>query len=409
MASAVLVLNVGSSSLKFALHRAGKDLPLLLRGQISGIGGSNATLAIEPENGEAAREDLGRMDQPAALRAFTARLDALLGQVRLVGIGHRVVHGGDLFQQPTLVNEDTLTRLDALTALAPLHQPHNIAGLRALFRQYPGVPQVACFDTAFHCTVPETERLFALPRELIKSGIRRYGFHGLSYEFIAEALPGLLGDRAWTRTIVAHLGRGASLCALRKGKSVATTMSFSPLDGLPMGTRCGALDPSVALFLHRTLGMSIDEIEVLLNERSGLLGVSGISSEMHILLDDPHPTARQAVDLFVLRTIQAIGAMAATLSGVDALVFTGGIGEHSALLRGRIVDGCQWLGLRLDRSANAGNGPCISSPDSPVSAWVIPTNEERVIARHTLRLLASSSAVKVPPMEDRHHADREHR
>jgi acetate kinase len=304
-----------------------------------------------------------------------------------VGVGHRVVHGGPRFAGPTIVTPEVLAELTGLTPLAPLHQPYNLAAIEAVFARLPGVPQVACFDTSFHRGQPAVAELVPLPRELRQAGIQRYGFHGLSYEYIASVLPQVAPQIAGGRVIVAHLGSGASLCALRAGKSIDSTLGFTALDGLCMGTRPGALDPGVVLHLFQGLKLSAAEVETILYKKSGLAGISGISNDMRDLLGRSEPEARLAVDYFVYRAAREIGAMAAALKGVDALVFTAGIGENSAEIRRRICEDSAWLGIALDQAANAAGGPRITTEASRVSAWVIPTNEELMIARHMSRLL----------------------
>ena len=303
--------------------------------------------------------------------------------------GHRVVHGGMLFDQPVLIDEQIITRLLQLVPLAPLHQPDSLAGINALRRLRPDLPQVACFDTSFHRTMPDEEQIYALPAHLTDQGIRRYGFHGLSYEYIAHILPDHLGDRATGRIVVAHLGNGASLCALQQGKSIATTMGFTPLEGLPMGTRCGNLDPAVLLYLMREQHMDRDTLTDLLHRHAGLLGVSGISADMRTLLASSDPGAKQAVDLFVWQVCRQLGAMAAVMEGMDGLVFTAGIGEHASQIRARICARLKWLSIELDESANQANTTCISTANSHTPVLVLPTDEEIVIARHTLRLIAA--------------------
>ncbi len=394
MNDAVLVLNAGSSSIKFALHRVALgQTSVLLRGIVEEIGGTSRLRLIQG-NGQGQRQNPVPFP-PAAThaQALAGLLDWLaphLAGVRLLGAGHRVVHGGSRYMGPTRVDAEVLTYLDTLVPIDPLHQPHNLAGIRALLRVRPDLPQVACFDTAFHHTLPPVARHFALPRALTEAGVLRYGFHGLSYHYIAEALPRYLGAAAEARVIVAHLGNGASLCALRARQSVETTMSFTPLDGLPMGTRCGAVDPALPLYLMRERGMDADAVSDLLHRQSGLLGMSGISSDMRTLLESQDPRAAEAVAHFVYRVAQAVGALAMSLGGLDALVFTAGIGEHAAPVRAAICQRCAWLGLDLDDRANAAHGPRISTPRSAVSAWVIPTDEEALIARQTLELLGAA-------------------
>ena len=354
-----LVLNAGSSSLKFAVFaRSGGSWREDTHGQIEGSG-------------------------TAALAELGAGLRARLGGARIVGIGHRVVHGGSRYTAPAVVTERVLEDLRALVPLAPLHQPHNLAPIEAFREQLPGVPQVACFDTSFHRGQPAVAELVPLPRRIRDAGVQRYGFHGLSYEYIASVLPQVAPEIADGRVIVAHLGNGASLCALRARKSVDCSFGFTALDGLCMGTRPGAVDPGVILYLFQTLGLSAREVETMLYEQSGLLGISGVSNDMRTLLASEEPAARLAVDYFVYGAAKEIGAFAAVLGGVDALVFTAGIGESSVEIRRRICAASAWLGVELDAGANARHGPRISSAASRVAAWVVPTNEELMIARHT--------------------------
>ncbi len=387
MTARLLVLNAGSSSLKFGLyHVAGGQVDARLRGNIEEIGGASRLRLVQ--GGEGLPADFPPVASHAeALHALLVWLEPERVEANLLGVGHRVVHGGSRYTGPARVDAEMLAYLDDLTPIDPLHQPHNLAGIRAMLALRPDLPQVACFDTAFHHTLPPVARRFALPRELYDAGVRRYGFHGLSYAAIAERLPAYLGERADGRIIVAHLGNGASLCAFKARRSIETTMSFTPLDGLPMGTRCGAIDPAIPLYLQRALGMNAEAVSELLHRRSGLLGLSGIASDMRALLASAHPHAAEAVEHFVYRVAQAIGALAMSLEGFDALVFTAGIGEHAAAVREAICRRCAWLGLELDAVANAAHGPCISLPGSRVSAWVIPTDEEALIARQTLGVL----------------------
>lgn len=385
----LLVLNAGSSSLKLSVYRRKASWDLEARGRVEGIGtsprfsawdGAGAPLADEPLAGPV-------RDARTALDFATAWLRTGFRDARFVGVGHRVVHGGPRHTAPALVTPALLEELRALTPLAPLHQPHNLAAIEAIRDRLPGVPQVACFDTSFHRGQPAVAEVVPLPHELRRGGVQRYGFHGLSVEYVASVLPEVAPEIAQGRVIVAHLGNGASLCALAAGRSVDDTLGFTALDGLCMGTRPGALDPGIVLHLFQGLGLSAAEVETILYERSGLLGLSGISSDMRDLLASPEPSARLAVDYFVYRAAKEIGAMAAVLCGVDGLVFTAGIGENSAAIRARICAASAWLGLDLDPDANARGGPRISSAASRVSAWVIPTNEELMIARHSARVL----------------------
>ena len=306
----------------------------------------------------------------------------------MLAVGHRVVHGGEHFVAPVRVDADILERLAALSPLAPLHQPHNLAAIRAIASLQPHLPQVACFDTAFHATLPWVARTCALPARIRDAGVRRYGFHGLSYEYIASVLPARLGGLADARVVVAHLGNGASLCALRERRSVATTMGFTALDGLMMGTRCGSLDAGVVMYLQSTLGMSLAQVEHMLYEESGLLGVSGLSADMRTLEASDDPRAEAAIELFVHRISQELGALAAALGGLDALVFTAGIGEHSAGVRARVGAAAAWLGVAIDDDANRRHADRIDGARSRVSAHVIATDEELMLARHACAVLA---------------------
>jgi acetate kinase len=309
---------------------------------------------------------------------------------RIAAVGHRIVHGGADFVAPVRIDAAVLDALAKLEPLAPLHQPHNLAGVRAAMAAFEGVPQVACFDTAFHAVQPEVNRRFALPRALHDAGVRRYGFHGLSYESIVAQFVGIAPELAQRRVIVAHLGNGASMCGIVRGRSVATTMTFSPLDGLTMGTRCGHIDAAVVLYLMRSHGMSADQVEALLFRESGLLGISGVSSDMRALEASAEPAAAEAIGHFAEQVVQHMGSLAAALRGVDAIVFTGGIGENAAPLRERILEDCEWLGVNVDAAANRSGAARLTTAESPVSAWVLRTDEEAVIARHTANVLRSA-------------------
>ncbi len=386
-----LVLNAGSSSLKFCVfHRPpGERWQQGARGQIEGIG-TSPRLSVKDVDGKRLADeklDPSIRDGSAAIDSLAAWLRGWYGPSRILGIGHRVVHGGPNFTQPTVVNREILGKLRELVPLAPLHQPHNLAAIEAVFDRLPDVPQVACFDTSFHRGHSDVASLVPLPRDLCQAGVERYGFHGISYEYIASMLPEVAPEIAHGRVIVAHLGSGASLCALKDGKSIDTSMSFTAMDGLCMGTRPGSIDPGVVLYLFQNLKLSVKQVEDILYKKSGLLGISGISNDMRDLLDRSEPEARLAVDYFVYRAAKEIGALAAVLGGVDGLVFTAGIGENSAEIRRRVSESAAWLGVELDAEANAAKGPRISGPQSRVSAWVIPTNEELMIARHTGKLL----------------------
>ena len=325
-------------------------------------------------------------DGRSAIDALAGWLRSSYGGSRVLGVGHRVVHGGPRFAAPTIVTPEVFDELRQLVPLAPLHQPHNLAAIEAAVDRLPGVPQVACFDTSFHRGQPEVATVVPLPREIRESGVQRYGFHGLSYEYIASVLPEVAPEIAGGRVIVAHLGSGASLCAMRNRTSVDSTLGFTALDGICMGTRPGAVDPGVILHLFQTMGLSARDVETILYKKSGLIGISGISNDMRDLLGSD-PSARLAVDYFVYRAAKEVGALAAVLGGLDGLVFTAGIGENSPEIRRRICEACAWLGVELDGAANARREPRISTPGSRVSAWVIPTNEELMIARHTGTLL----------------------
>jgi len=396
-AKAILVLNAGSSSLKFSLfHWTQPDgLALVVRGQMDGLGAKPRWVATDGSGATVVQRELdpGEVrDAGDAAHLAAAWLQDHYRLEHVAVVGHRVVHGGAAFSQPVLVDEAVLAALESLVPLAPLHQPHNLAALRALRAWQPDLPQIACFDTAFHRTHPLRADLYALPRKFYDAGVRRYGFHGLSYEYLASVLPEVAPELAGARVIAAHLGNGASLCALEAGRSVDATMGFSTLDGIPMGTRPGAIDPGVLVFLLRQYNLTVNELETLLYRQSGLLGLSGVSHDMRLLLDSPLPEAALAIDYFVWRVAKEIGALAASLGGLDGLVFTAGIGENSTVLRARIVQATSWLGLELDPAANASAGPRISTPRSRVSAWVIPTNEELMIARHTLACLRQRQA-----------------
>jgi acetate kinase len=391
MADAILVLNAGSSSLKFSLYVVGAELAPQLRGQIEGLNTAPEFAATDAANAVVGRHawdpgtTLTHADAVAYLFDFLA---AELATHRLLAAGHRVVHGGIRCDRPARVDAELLDYLAALVPLAPLHQPHNLTPIRTILAAMPGLPQVACFDTSFHRAMPQVAQAYALPPAITDGGVRRYGFHGLSYEYIASALPRYDADAARGRAVVAHLGNGASMCAMQAGISVASTMGFTALEGLPMGTRSGALDPGVILYLIDALGMDARAIERLLYHESGLLGVSGLSSDMRTLLASAEPRARFAIELFCYRIGRELGSLAAALAGLDALVFTGGIGEYAAPVRERVLRAAAWLGVELDRDANARHGPRLSAPGSRVRAWALHTDEELMIARHTRALVA---------------------
>ena len=390
-----LVLNAGSSSLKFCVYRRG-DEPwgLECQGQIEGIGTAPRLSAKDGAGTRIVDERLddGVRDGRAAIDALAVWLRSRYAGSNVVAVGHRVVHGGSRFTTPTIVNREGLVELRTLIPLAPLHQPHNLAAIDAVSDRLPGVPQVACFDTSFHRGGLPVSEVVALPARISGSAIKRYGFHGLSYEYIASVLPDVAPEIAGGRVIVAHLGSGASLCAMKAGRSVDHTLGFTALDGLCMGTRPGALDPGVVLYLFQTLGLSAAEVEKILYKESGLLGISGVSNDMRDLLASNKPAARLAVDYFVYRIVKEIGALTAVLGGIDGIVFTAGIGERSAEIRRRVLEASSWLGIDADDDANQAHAIRISRSGSRVSAWVIPTNEELMIARHTARLLGLAGA-----------------
>ena len=404
MKDVILILNAGSSSVKFAVYGAEHDamehenLARLLSGSVTDIGSKQprfmAVGTHENSNADIKRikQNTNIKDHAQALHLILEWLETEMAHLNFVAIGHRVVHGGSIFGQPIFVDKSVLERLEALIPLAPLHQPYALYAIEMLLEQKPELFQVACFDTAFHSTMPEREQYFALPEKLFTEGIRHYGFHGLSYEYIVNRMPAYLGDTANGKVVIAHLGHGASMCAVLNGQSVATSMSFTPLDGLPMGTRSGAIDPAIVLYLLAQ-GQTTDEVSDLLNHQSGLLGLSGISDDMQTLLESPDEKAKKAIDYFCYRISRELASLAAALGGLDTVVFTGGIGEQAPLIREKVCCQSSWLGVDLDAEANLQNVNHISTPSSRVSVWMIPTDEELVIAGHTQRLLKSRSSV----------------
>lgn len=392
MKHAILTINAGSSSIKFALFPLAHPLSAEaeMSGQIDGIGASATRLEAKDRTGKRIADQAIAGEAVNHDQAFDALLtwfQASQNSWQIIAVGHRVVHGGERYSAPIVIDDTVLGHLESFIPLAPLHEPHNVAGIKALRHLMPQVPQVACFDTAFHRSQPEVAQLFALPRALTAEGIKRYGFHGLSYEYIARALP-QYSHRAQGRVVVAHLGNGASMTAMVNRKCVATTLGFSTIDGLMMGTRCGNLDPGVMLHLMETKNLSVKDMTRILYKESGLLGVSGISQDMRTLLASDKPEAREAVDLFCYRIARELGSLAAAAGGLDALVFTGGIGEHAAEIRRRVCQQCAWLGIRHDPEANARHDIVISAGDSSVDVLVIPTNEEWMMAHHAQTLLA---------------------
>ena len=392
MGQAILVLNAGSSSLKFTMFSYDSDeLHVRYSGQIEGIGtrphfkvSASAAQIVYETSWENPPVGQGHAYAFAQLADWLA---PRLSEAELIGVGHRVVHGGPTYSAPLVVTPTVLRHLEAFVQLAPLHQPANLACIRATLDFLPGIANVACFDTAFHRSHPLVADRYALPAEYYAEGVRRYGFHGLSYEYIARALTSVDPVLAAGHVVIAHLGNGSSMCALSGGRSHDSSMGFTALDGLPMGTRCGQIDPGVLLYLMQTKGMGVQQIEELLYKRSGLLGISGVSMDMRNLEASADPRAAEAIDYYVFRIIRETGALAAAMGGLDGLVFTAGIGEHAAAIRERVCRGLAWLGLRFDPEANASHGPRISVPGSTVAAWVIPTDEERMIALHMLNVL----------------------
>jgi len=391
MSDCIAVINAGSSSVKFALYDAAGDVTLLFRGQVEGIGVA-PHLKISDAAGAVVAEASWTADgfnHDAATRELLSNGRRLIGGAKVIGIGHRVVHGGVQYAAPVRVDRQVLAALSALIPLAPLHQPHNLAPIRTILDASPDMPQVACFDTAFHRGQAHVAQAFALPRSLTDAGVRRYGFHGLSYEYLVSQLRAASPELVSGRIIIAHLGNGASLCAVRDGRSVASTMGFTAVDGLMMGTRCGSLDPGVLLYLMQEHKMDAKAIEDLIYRQSGLLGVSGISSDMRTLRTSLDPAAREAIALFIYRIVREVGSLTAALGGLDALVFSGGIGENDPATRAEVIEGCGWIGAVLDADRNARGERRISTDASRVPVLVIPTDEERLIARQTIDLLRS--------------------
>jgi acetate kinase len=394
---AVLALNAGSSSIKFGLFET-DDVALtpVSRGQVEGIGTSPHFIAKDPAGTVLTERRWKDPEQTheAVLGDLLDWAGAHLGTDVLVGVGHRVVHGGPRHDRPALITDDLVDELDRLRPLAPLHQPHSLSPMRAIMRLRPELPQVACFDTGFHHGMPPVATRFALPREYEAQGVRRYGFHGLSYEYIAGKLKEVAPSLADGRTVAAHLGNGASLCAMLGGRSVDTTMSLTALDGLVMGTRCGSIDPGAVLYLQQAHRLTAAQVEDLLYRRSGLLGVSGVSSDMRTLVASDAPSAREAIELFVFRIAREVGALTSSLGGLDGLVFTAGIGEHAPCVRAAVCERLAWLGVELDEAANAAGADRISTPRSRVEVRMIPTDEEAMIARHTIETIGHGSDVE---------------
>ena len=388
------VLNAGSSSIKFAIYDAEADLATIFRGQVEAIG-VGPRMKVADAGGNVVMQRSWQAEEleheAATLQILQTGIELLRGR-RVTAIGHRVVHGGTRFSGPAVVDAGVIEALTELIPLAPLHQPHNVAPIRVIAKEAPHIAQVACFDTAFHRTQPPLAQLFAIPRELSEAGVRRYGFHGLSYEYVSSRLRTVAPEVASGRVVIGHLGNGASLCAVRDGRSVASTMGFTAVDGLMMGTRCGTIDPGVLLYLMDERGMDARAIEDFIYKRSGLLGVSGISADMRTLRASDAPAAREAIALFVYRIAREIGSMAEALGGLDAIIFTAGIGEHDAATRAEVMAGCAWLGVALDADRNRAGEGRISADGSRVAVWVVPTDEEAMIARHTVETLGAGRA-----------------
>ncbi|MCP4747897.1 MAG: acetate/propionate family kinase [Desulfobacteraceae bacterium] len=403
MKECIAVINAGSSSIKFSVFTndnsssssSGDDsLELIFKGQVDGIGVAPKFEATAPDGTILASNEWANhpdVNHKMLLDEIIQWAGENLDGREIRAVGHRVVHGGKIYSKPVLVDESVLQTLETFVALAPLHQPHNLVPIKTLAQMDPYLFQVACFDTAFHTTMPDVARNFALPRNFTQEGVHRYGFHGLSYEYIANKLPSFDLQAAKGRAVVAHLGSGASMCAMLKSKSIASTMGFTAIDGLPMGTRTGSLDPGVVLYLMRQKHMDTDDIERLLYKESGMLGISGISNDMRVLMKSDDPRAKEAVDIFVYRVKKELAGLVAALEGIDTLVFTAGIGENSPQIREQICQGLQWLGIRIDSEANRRGKPRISTSDSDVSVWVIPTNEELMIAMHTRKLMVQNT------------------
>jgi acetate kinase len=405
MADCIAVLNAGSSSIKFALFTNESDQRLVFRGQVENLGVAPRMTVHDADGGQVLENDWGaeQLDHRTATKIIFETAIGLLAGKPVAAVGHRVVHGGIEFTKPVRVTKDVLSRLRSLCPLAPLHQPHNLAPIEAILSVAPHVPQVACFDTAFHQSGSRLPQTFALPRELTDSGIRRYGFHGLSYEYVSTHLARVAPGEADKRIIIAHLGNGASLCAIHRRRSVATTMGFTAVEGLVMGTRCGSIDPGVLIYLMDERGLDARGLEELIYKKCGLLGVSGISSDMRTLRASEDPRARDAIDLFIYRISREIGSLSAALGGLEGLVFTGGIGQRDALTRSEVVAGCEWLGAKLNETANRCGEGRIDDEASKLPIWVLPTDEECVIARHTAELLggvtasgASTGKIEIP-------------
>ncbi|MFA6303179.1 MAG: acetate/propionate family kinase [Legionella sp.] len=386
MANVLLVINSGSSSIKFSLYSFTQELNLIYHGEIDDLFKSPYLTVFDAQHTAIVKQKIVSQGYEAGLKAFFDWFEQFADSMTLKAVGHRVVHGGRDFFQPIIITDEIIKTLAHLDALAPLHQTHNLDTIKIIEKMYPQLPQVACFDTAFHRTQEKLATLFAIPRPLTEEGIIRYGFHGISYEYIASVITKHIGEIGNERVIVAHLGNGASMCAMYQRKSIATSMGFTALDGLMMGTRCGRIDPGVLLYLIQEKNYSPKQLEHMLYNESGLLGVSGISYDVRDLLADPDIHAKEAIDLFCYRAALEVGSLTAALNGCDALIFTAGIGENSPIIRKKICERLAWLGIKLNDKANEINSGIISSTDSLLVS-IIPTNEEYMIAKHTLDLV----------------------
>ena len=391
MSKGILVINGGSTSVKFAgyRHDGGENLSVVCRGQVEGIGSHPSFVAKGPDGKPVDAHEWEAehpLNQDGALKFIFEWLKAHMSDVQFVAAGHRVVLGGVNYEKPVLVTDQVLADLDALCAFEPSHQPYEIAGIRAVLKMNPSIPQVACFDTSFHRTMPRLAQIYALPRKYSEGNLRHWGYHGISYDYISRQVPKHAPNAR--RVIVAHLGGGCSMCAMLDGRSIETSMGFSTIEGLPMSTRVGEIDAGILLHLLKVDGMDAAALESLLYKQSGLLGISGVSGDMRELEESKAPEAAEAIDYFVYHIVKSVGAYAAVLGGLDALVFTAGIGENSSMVRAKLCEKLGLLRVEIDTKANATNGPCISAGESRVSVWVIPTNEELMIAWHTLALAA---------------------
>lgn len=384
----ILTLNAGSSSIKFAVYTQGDEPALRASGQVENLSPSQQTRLIVRQEGEKQIIEIDANDHGGALAAILDQSADLFGGATVAGVGHRVVHGGTDFVAPTALDDETIAALRTLEPLAPLHQPHNLDCVEAAIAAFPGADQIACFDTAFHRTHPFVNDTFALPRQWYEEGVRRYGFHGLSYDYITSEIARTEPDLAGGQVVIAHLGNGASMCAVKDGRSVGSTMGFTALDGLPMGTRCGQIDPGVLLYMMQHKGMDADQIADLLYKQSGLKGLSGLTHDMRTLEQSDDPRAREAIDYFVFRIRRELGGMTAVLEGLDALIFTGGIGENSARVRREVCTGMDWLGIAIDEAKNGENASDIGT--GRVRVMVVPTNEELVMARAVSAALSAS-------------------